>query len=110
MTDSDISRTIVSLNQHLNRRSQRQHIPFAIGILLFNVITRIEPAPRTDMSITVSRQDPRYATLKKGRNPRWPAADADAVNRIELCESPADVADALQRAVSAGLRPTVRSG
>ena len=62
------------------------------------------------MSITVSRQDPRYATLKKGRNPRWPAADADAVNRIELCESPADVADALQRAVSAGLRPTVRSG
>jgi FAD/FMN-containing dehydrogenase len=62
------------------------------------------------MSITVTRLDPRYTTLKKGRNPRWPAADADSVGRIELCETPADVADALQRAVRAGLRPTVRSG
>jgi FAD binding domain/Berberine and berberine like len=62
------------------------------------------------MSITVTRQDPRYTTLKKGNNSRWPAADADTVSRIELCETPADTADALQRTVSAGLRPTVRSG
>jgi FAD binding domain/Berberine and berberine like len=62
------------------------------------------------MSITVTRQDARYTTLQKGNNSRWPATDADTVSRIELCESPADVADALQRIVSAGLRPTVRSG
>ena len=62
------------------------------------------------MAITVLRQDPRYDTLKKGHNLRWPASEADAVSRIEVCESPEDAADALQRIVNAGLRPTVRSG
>src|SRR5580698_860790 len=62
------------------------------------------------MAIVVSRQDLRYETLKRGHNLRWPAIDADAVSRIILCESPGDTADALQKIVSAGLRPTVRSG
>src|SRR5882762_4692687 len=62
------------------------------------------------MAITVGRQDARYNTLKQGHNLRWPATDAEAVSRIEVCETADDTADALQRAVSEGLRPTVRSG
>lgn len=59
---------------------------------------------------TVSRQDPRYEALEKGNNRRWPASESDSVSRIEICQSPAEVAEALQKAVSAGLRPTIRSG
>ena len=63
------------------------------------------------MSIeTISRNDPRYSTLMRGRNARFPASEADAVGRIEVCDSAEDVVLALQRAVSDGLRPTVRSG
>ncbi len=63
------------------------------------------------MSIeTISRNDPRYSTLVKGRNARFPVSAADAASRIELCDNAEDVALALQRAVSEGLRPTVRSG
>src|SRR5215469_2284450 len=63
------------------------------------------------MSIeTISQNDPRYRTLMKGRNnARFPVA-ADMASRIELCDNAEDVAVALQRAVSEGLRPTVRSG
>lgn len=62
------------------------------------------------MISTVTREDSRYTTLNRGRNARFPHVDTDAVARIELCETPDDVAAALQRAVEAGLRPTVRSG
>ena len=62
------------------------------------------------MSITVTRQDSRYDTLKKGHNLRWPATEADSVRRIELCDNVADTAATLQKIVRAGLRPTVRSG
>src|SRR5690242_11993332 len=62
------------------------------------------------MSITVSRQDPRYDTLKTGHNARWPISDKDGVDRIELCENISDVAETLQKVVNAGSRPTVRSG
>jgi len=62
------------------------------------------------MAITVTAQDPRYNTLKMSRNLRWPVSGAEFVSRIELAENTKDVADALQRIVSAGLRPTVRSG
>jgi hypothetical protein len=62
------------------------------------------------MAITVTQQDPRYQTLKKSRNLRMPASDADFASRIELCETASDTAEALQRIVSAGLRPTVRCG
>ena len=59
---------------------------------------------------TVNRNDPRYSTLIRGRNARFPATEADAVGRIEVCDNAEDVALALQRAVSEGLRPTMRSG
>jgi FAD/FMN-containing dehydrogenase len=62
------------------------------------------------MAIVVSRQDPRYEALSRGHNLRWPAVDADAAGRIVLCESASDAAQALQQMVSAGLRPTARSG
>src|SRR5277367_2035659 len=62
------------------------------------------------MAITVTQQDPRYQTLKRSRNLRWPPSDKDYASRIELCESASDTAEALQRIVNAGLRPTVRSG
>lgn len=62
------------------------------------------------MSIGVTQADPRYQTLKKGFNLRWPARPRDAAARIELCETPEDAADALARIVAAGMRPTVRSG
>ena len=62
------------------------------------------------MAITVLRQDTRYNTLKKGHNLRWPASEADGVGRIEICETAEDAADALQRIVNSGVRPTVRSG
>ena len=62
------------------------------------------------MVITVTPQDPRYNTLKKSRNLRLPATETDLASRVDLCERPEDVAEALQQIVSAGLRPTVRSG
>lgn len=62
------------------------------------------------MSIAVSRHDPRFDSLKRGNNLRWPATEAEAPGRIEVCQSPDDLAEALQKAVKAGLRPTVRSG
>ena len=62
------------------------------------------------MLATVSRQDPRFQTLRKSHNLRWPASEADSVGRIEICQTPDDVAEALQKTVSAGLRPTIRSG
>lgn len=62
------------------------------------------------MSITVGRQDPRYDTLKRGHNARWPVSEADGVQRIELCDNANDLAETLQKIVDAGLRPTVRSG
>jgi FAD/FMN-containing dehydrogenase len=62
------------------------------------------------MAITVTRDDPRFENLKRGRNARWPEDDKSVVRRILLCESAKDTADALQRVVDAGMRPTVRSG
>src|ERR1700747_1571749 len=56
------------------------------------------------MAITVTQQDPRYQTLKKSRNLRMPASDADFASRIELCETASDTAEALQRIVSDGSR------
>jgi Berberine and berberine like/FAD binding domain len=62
------------------------------------------------MAITVTHQDQRYSSLYKGHNLRWPASDADAVRQIDLCESAEDAAEALQRIIDAGMRPTIRSG
>ena len=62
------------------------------------------------MAIAITPADARHSTLKRSRNLRWPASEADSAHTIELCESAAEAADALQRTVDAGLRPTVRSG
>src|SRR3954470_5554364 len=62
------------------------------------------------MTALIDKQDPRYETLKKGRNLRWPTSPNDAVHSIELCETSEDVVDGLQRVVDAGRRPTIRSG
>jgi FAD/FMN-containing dehydrogenase len=62
------------------------------------------------MSVTVTRQDPRYKALMKGHNLRFPANPAEGVDRIVLCESADDAAVSLQAIVASGLRPTVRSG
>ena len=62
------------------------------------------------MHVTVDRKDPRFETLSKGHNDRWPVSQADAAGQIILCDTAEDVHEALQRTVSAGLRPTVRCG
>ena len=62
------------------------------------------------MTITVNQQDARYQVLKGSRNLRWPATKAEEASRIELCDTAADAAEALQHIVDSGLRPTVRSG
>ncbi len=62
------------------------------------------------MSVPVTRQDPRYKTLMRSRNLRFPANSAEAVDRIVLCESADDAATSLQAIIASGLRPTVRSG
>ena len=62
------------------------------------------------MTALIGKQDPRYDTLKKSRNLRWPTSPNDAVHSIELCETSNDVVEALQRTVDAGRRPTIRSG
>ena len=60
--------------------------------------------------VIVDRKDPRFDTLKRGNNIRFPANDAEAASRIVLCSDAAEVSAALQRVVTSGLRPTVRSG
>ena len=62
------------------------------------------------MGIIVTQKDPRFDTLKKSRNLRWPGSAADDAASIELCDSPEMAATALQKIVDAGIRPTVRSG
>jgi FAD/FMN-containing dehydrogenase len=62
------------------------------------------------MPVTIERRDPRYEVLKKGRNLRFPATDAEAVGQIVICSDAEEIAEALRRTVSSGLRPTVRSG
>jgi FAD/FMN-containing dehydrogenase len=62
------------------------------------------------MAATITKQDPRYPTLYRGRNARFPAKPSDGVSRIQLCESVDETVDALQLIVNAGLRPTTRSG
>ena len=59
--------------------------------------------------ISIGKNDSRYETLKKGFNQRWPADGAEA-SAIYVCRSVDDARQALEHAVHAGLRPTIRSG
>jgi hypothetical protein len=60
--------------------------------------------------VSVDRSDPRFDTLKRGNNLRFPANDVEAADRIILCTDAAEIAEALQRVVASGVRPTIRSG
>lgn len=62
------------------------------------------------MDVSVNRQDPRYQSLLRGHNLRFPENASVAPARILICETPAEVRQALQSAVHDGVRPTVRSG
>ncbi len=62
------------------------------------------------MAVTVAREDTRFNNLMKSRNNRWPSTAADSYQSITICESGEDTAQAVQRVVNAGQRPTVRSG
>lgn len=62
------------------------------------------------MASIITKQDPRYPVMRRGKNARFPSIDSEAVSRILVCESGADAAQALQSVVSAGIRPTVRAG
>lgn len=54
--------------------------------------------------------DVRFDRLSRGQNARFSEKPEERVSRIALCDSTEDVAEALERFVHAGLRPTVRSG
>lgn len=60
--------------------------------------------------VTIDNKDPRYETLKRGFNLRWPKEDSDAAAEIYVCKTETEVHDALQSAVTADKRLTVRSG
>lgn len=62
------------------------------------------------MAITITREDVRFDILKKSRNGRWPARPDESIGAIAVCQNANDAAEALQRVVSAGQRPTIRSG
>lgn len=62
------------------------------------------------MAILITRDDVRFDDLKRARNGRWPEDRSEEVSTIALCLSAQDTAEALQRVVSAGQRPTIRSG
>jgi FAD/FMN-containing dehydrogenase len=57
----------------------------------------------------VSPDDVRFERLSHGQNARFPAP-GDRASRVALCDNSEDVAEALERFVHAGLRPTIRSG
>jgi hypothetical protein len=62
------------------------------------------------MTIRVTRTDPRYGLLQRSRNLRWDGNPAEAAAEIVLCENAEQTAEALQKAINGGMRPTVRSG
>lgn len=58
----------------------------------------------------VPSDDVRFDRLCHGQNARFPATEHDRASRIALCDDSNDVAEALEKFVHQGLRPTVRSG
>jgi FAD/FMN-containing dehydrogenase len=62
------------------------------------------------LAILITPDDSRFNNLKRARNGRWPETPADAITRVALCLTAEDTAETLQRVISAGQRPTIRSG
>ncbi|MEA2372291.1 MAG: hypothetical protein QOH12_2685 [Solirubrobacteraceae bacterium] len=58
------------------------------------------------MTDLAGHDDPRYPTLVRGFNRRW----VGTPRYVEVCRDPGEVRAAVQRAVDAGLRITVRGG
>lgn len=59
---------------------------------------------------SISDDDPRFRTLVRGFNQRWPAEKTDSPEKIYIAKSAGEAKEALQSAFSLGLRPTIRSG
>jgi FAD/FMN-containing dehydrogenase len=64
----------------------------------------------SDGPVIIERKDPRFDTLRKGFNLRFPANESEEASRVILCKDAAETAEALRRVVASGMRPTVRSG
>ena len=62
------------------------------------------------MAAKVTPTDPRFELLRRSRNLRWDGNPAENVAEVEMCSTAEQAAEALQRIVNAGMRPTVRSG
>jgi FAD/FMN-containing dehydrogenase len=62
------------------------------------------------MATQITPTDPRYQMLRRSRNLRWDGNPDEAAGEIEVCETAEQAAEALQRIVNAGIRPTIRSG
>jgi FAD/FMN-containing dehydrogenase len=62
------------------------------------------------MPNTVMRADPRFEEVCRAYNSRFPASEHDTASRVLLCSNADEIKTALQQTISAGLRPTVRSG
>ena len=56
------------------------------------------------MAIDIGKQDPRYQTLKRSRNLRWPSEDREYVSQILFCEDSEQAAAALARIIESGKR------
>ncbi len=54
------------------------------------------------MATIVNRGDPRFELVHRGRNLRFPSAEADAAGRVEYCQNPEDAAAALQKVIDSG--------
>jgi FAD binding domain/Berberine and berberine like len=65
---------------------------------------------KTSMDIRITSADPRFALLHRSRNLRWDGNPAEAAAEVALCSTAEQAAEALQRVVNAGTRPTIRSG
>ncbi|KTC24326.1 FAD-binding protein [Pseudomonas putida] len=60
--------------------------------------------------ITITEDDKTFSTLQKGFNLRWPPTSGTGAKRVYICETPEEVLDAANEALSQEFRITVRSG
>lgn len=72
-------------------------------------LTWAQTAP-DNAPLWIDASDPRYGTLQKGFNLRWPADPSMGAKNIVLCKSWQEVQHAANEALALGMRITVRSG
>src|SRR5215470_2498773 len=61
-------------------------------------------------SSTVTKEDPRFEVLIRCRNERWPENPSEAATEINVPGTVEQLRAGLQKCVTSGRRPTVRSG